>query len=501
MYSGDHSLTNLVSGCPVLDELSVERNFDRMVTFKVSSVSLKRLRITFTKFSSGDYKVAVDAPNLEYLYVYDNMTNHYSFTNSLSLIEADIHHDAETIPEIIPFLSSAKTLKLTCHASWDLDLENVHGLNLPMFPNLVRLVTGWGLNMLPVLLNNMPNLEHITFLYGERPLIMEWNPPAEPPVCLRLKMKEIIIQSEEHVSHVDFVLKQAEFTLLRYLLKHSDILETFRINARKIELEKHRGLHEVVRRPRPSFGGSASPKYISTFGRACREFMRVASSVVSLRGLGGDYTSSCIDRVISTTSVSKQQLKHNRLEDRVNMHKNSKGKKQQVEDHRKNFMFYNNKISVTACNDSLNAKTSNVNFVYVTCGKCVLNDNHDMCVLHYINGVITRTKQLIFVPISTREPKRTVNQSVATPLKKTIVSESTNQKPRSTIRKQYEHVSETCKWWYSKITPPGYKWNPKTSIVNVTPNVSMPLGNKSRTTNISESIKLRRSTLSNTSFS
>ncbi|GKB77684.1 F-box/RNI-like/FBD-like domains-containing protein [Tanacetum coccineum] len=165
MYSGDHSLTNLVSGCPVLDELSVERNFDRMVTFKVSSVSLKRLRITFTKFSSGDYKVAVDAPNLEYLYVYDNMTNHYSFTNSLSLIEADIHHDAETIPEIIPFLSSTKTLKLTCHASWDLDLENVHGLNLPMFPNLVRLVTGWGLNMLPVLLNNMPNLEHITFLY------------------------------------------------------------------------------------------------------------------------------------------------------------------------------------------------------------------------------------------------------------------------------------------------------------------------------------------------
>ncbi|GKD07033.1 F-box/RNI-like/FBD-like domains-containing protein, partial [Tanacetum coccineum] len=165
-----------------------------MVTFKVSSVSLKTLRITFTKFIFGDYKVAVDAPNLEYLYVYDNMTNHYSFTNSLSLIEAEIHHDAETIPEIIPFLSSAKTLKLTCHASCDLDLEEVHGLNLPMFPNLVRLVTGWGLNMLPLLLNNMPNLEHITFLYGEQPLIMEWNPPAEPPVCLRLKMKEIIIQ-------------------------------------------------------------------------------------------------------------------------------------------------------------------------------------------------------------------------------------------------------------------------------------------------------------------
>ncbi|GKB70637.1 retrovirus-related pol polyprotein from transposon TNT 1-94 [Tanacetum coccineum] len=47
----------------------------------------------------------------------------------------------------------------------------------------------------------------------------------------------------------------------------------------------------------------------------------------------------------------------------------------------------------------LNAKTSNVNFVCVTCGKCVLSDNHDMCVLYYINGVNSRTKQLIDVPI------------------------------------------------------------------------------------------------------
>ncbi|GJZ55651.1 hypothetical protein Tco_0610844 [Tanacetum coccineum] len=82
-------------------------------------------------------------------------------------------------------------------------------------------------------------------------------------------------------------------------------------------------------------------------------------------------------RVISTTSVSRPQLKSNRLEDRV-MHNNSEGKKQQVEDHRRNFKFSNNKMSITACNDSLNAKTSTVNFVSVTYGKCVLNDNHDM---------------------------------------------------------------------------------------------------------------------------
>ncbi|GKC58016.1 hypothetical protein Tco_1085614, partial [Tanacetum coccineum] len=170
-------------------------------------------------------------------------------------------------------------------------------------------------------------------------------------------------------------------------------------------------------------------------------------------------------RVIPTTSVSRPQLKSNRLEDRV-MHNNSEGKKQ-VEDHCRNSKFSNNKTSVTACNDSLNAKTSNVNFVYVTCGKCMLNDNHDMCVLHYINGVNSRTKMPMAVPISIREPKQTVNQSIATTLKRTVVAESTNQKPRSTIRKQYEQISKTCKWWYCKITPPGYKWKPKSSTMNV----------------------------------
>ncbi|GJY48435.1 hypothetical protein Tco_0438391 [Tanacetum coccineum] len=147
--------------------------------------------------------------------------------------------------------------------------------------------------------------------------------------------------------------------------------------------------------------------------------------------------------IIPTTSVSRPQLKSNRLEDRA-MHNDSQGKKQQVEDHRRNFKFSNNKTYKTACNDSLNAKTLNVNFVCVTCGKCVLNDNHDMCVLHYINGVNSRTKIPMVVPISTREPTRTVNQSATTPLKRIVTTESTNQKPRSTIRKQYEQISKTC---------------------------------------------------------
>nr|GEX34211.1 integrase, catalytic region, zinc finger, CCHC-type, peptidase aspartic, catalytic [Tanacetum cinerariifolium] len=193
------------------------------------------------------------------------------------------------------------------------------------------------------------------------------------------------------------------------------------------------------------------------------------------------------------------QLKCNQLEDRV-VRNNSQGKKQEVEEHRRNVKLSKNKISVTACSDSLNAKTSNVNFVCATCSKCVLNDNHNMCVLHSRNGVNSRTKMPMAMPVSTREPKCIMSQSIAKPHRRTVVLESTNQKPRSTIRKLYEHVSKACSWWYPEFTPPGYKWKPKSQIKNVNPNVSMPLGNASRTANILEPMTSRCSTVSNTTL-
>nr|GEW78041.1 hypothetical protein [Tanacetum cinerariifolium] len=135
------------------------------------------------------------------------------------------------------------------------------------------------------------------------------------------------------------------------------------------------------------------------------------------------------------------------MEDRVLL-TNSQGKKQEVEDHRRNVKFSKNKTFVTACNDNLNAKTLNVNFVCATCGKCMLNEKHDI----------------------TREPRRTVKQSVAKPLRKTVASES-YQKPKNTTRMLYEHVSKTYSWWYPKFTPPGYNWKPKSQIGNVKPNL------------------------------
>nr|GFC82976.1 hypothetical protein [Tanacetum cinerariifolium] len=158
------------------------------------------------------------------------------------------------------------------------------------------------------------------------------------------------------------------------------------------------------------------------------------------------------------------------MEDRV-LRNNSRGKKQEVEDHRRNVKLLKNKTSVTACNDSLNAKTLNVKSVFM-CDKYVLHDKHDICVL----------------------------KSVVKPIKRTVASES-NKKPRNFTRNIYEHVSKTCSWWYTKFTPSGYIWKPKSKKENVNPNVSMPLGNAIRTANILDTMTSRSSTVSNTPLS
>nr|GEU73365.1 ribonuclease H-like domain-containing protein [Tanacetum cinerariifolium] len=111
--------------------------------------------------------------------------------------------------------------------------------------------------------------------------------------------------------------------------------------------------------------------------------------------------------VIPTTSVRRPQLKSNPLEDRL-MLNNSQGKKQEVEDQRRNVKLSKNKTSVTACNDSLNAKTLNVNFV---CATCVLEN-----------------------------PNALLNNLWQNPLRKTVASETTNQKPRNITGKLYERV-------------------------------------------------------------
>ncbi|GKA23527.1 putative ribonuclease H-like domain-containing protein [Tanacetum coccineum] len=129
-----------------------------------------------------------------------------------------------------------------------------------------------------------------------------------------------------------------------------------------------------------------------------------------------------LERKSFSETKNNSPLRSTQMKDKVVPHNSQvKFKKTKVEDHHRISSISNQTKSVTACNDCLKSKTSNVNVVCATCGKCVFNLNHDACVSKFLNDVNARTKKPKVVPNSTRQPKSQANKSVATPPMKTIV--------------------------------------------------------------------------------
>ncbi|GJW33951.1 F-box/RNI-like superfamily protein [Tanacetum coccineum] len=121
VYACEQSPANLISGCPVLEELFVERQVigrpDYLWTLNVCSASLKRLRLSFAMCFNADYEVAIDAPKLEYIYVLDVMSTYYYLKKPLCLNEAHIKtqgaSDSEHVTQFVTSFSSVKLLTLT----------------------------------------------------------------------------------------------------------------------------------------------------------------------------------------------------------------------------------------------------------------------------------------------------------------------------------------------------------------------------------------------------
>ncbi|GJT50955.1 retrovirus-related pol polyprotein from transposon TNT 1-94 [Tanacetum coccineum] len=227
---------------------------------------------------------------------------------------------------------------------------------------------------------------------------------------------------------------------------------------------------------------------------------QIASSTTQTRAPQLNQTSRNTNPRVSTstgvahkTNVCRPQPRSNQTKDKVVPNTSHvKFKKTEVEEHPRISSISNQTKSVTACNDSLNSRTSNVNVVCATCGKCVFNSNHDACVSKYLNDVNARTKKPKVVPISTRKSKSQANKSVATYRKKTVASESTITNSKSYYRMLYEKTNKAWKWWIEQQCPSGYKWVPKTKKKwvpkvrneNLQKRVSFAIDNASRITNI-----------------
>nr|GEY83630.1 retrovirus-related Pol polyprotein from transposon TNT 1-94 [Tanacetum cinerariifolium] len=206
------------------------------------------------------------------------------------------------------------------------------------------------------------------------------------------------------------------------------LIEKLKGKSVNTKLEKSSVIRQpnAFKRQRPSILGKPTT-FSNSFER--KDFSK--SKSVTQNNVSNDFSKPV---TVQTLPLNKKSIIKNTnvLAPGIVMRNNSKGKKHDVKDHRWNVKFSKNKMS----------------------------EKHDMCVPKSINGVNSRIKMPIAVPVSTREPKCTVKQSVAKPIRKTIDSRS-NQKPRNITRKLYERVRKACSWWYPKFTPSEYKWKPK----------------------------------------
>nr|GEV41184.1 RNA-directed DNA polymerase, eukaryota, reverse transcriptase zinc-binding domain protein [Tanacetum cinerariifolium] len=149
-----------------------------------------------------------------------------------------------------------------------------------------------------------------------------------------------------------------------------------------------------------------------------------------------------LERVNHKTNVSRPHHRSTQMKDKVVPNNSQvKLKKTEVEDHPRIPSISNKTKSITACNDSLNSRTSNVNAVCDTFRKCLVNSNHFSYVIKMLNDVNARTKKPNVVPLSTRKPKSQKKKFVATPRKKTVASETTTQKSKSCYRMLHEKTS------------------------------------------------------------
>ncbi|GJS57248.1 retrovirus-related pol polyprotein from transposon TNT 1-94 [Tanacetum coccineum] len=123
------------------------------------------------------------------------------------------------------------------------------------------------------------------------------------------------------------------------------------------------------------------------------------------------------------------------------MHNNSEGKKQQVEDHCRNIKFSNNKTSITACNDSLNAKTSNVNLGFdVTLRKMemIVSQVHDGTALSPSLNQDPLTPNPISKYAKIFNPSQSNGYGIVVPHIQTLI-------PSTCFRKGIEHQTSTAR--------------------------------------------------------
>ncbi|KAL7087286.1 hypothetical protein ACP275_13G058900 [Erythranthe tilingii] len=231
-FGNDESLTQLISGCPVLEELLIKKPFTAMLSCIISSPTIKRVTLNFEDAGNRFNKLEMNTPALDYLEIANRLPVHFEFRQLTSLIEANINLFEDVVQEdyflysrsLLGFIDrfcNVKCLKLDLSFRKGI-IESILSTWSTKFRNLTKLELTDDCHFLLKFLERADNLETLIFSEYYCEEIEGWKePPQQVPKCLLSRLKIIKIATIKGEKH--------EFEIIRYLVRNAKVLEKIEI--------------------------------------------------------------------------------------------------------------------------------------------------------------------------------------------------------------------------------------------------------------------------------
>ncbi|XP_010448286.1 PREDICTED: F-box/FBD/LRR-repeat protein At4g26340-like [Camelina sativa] len=245
------SLSNLLSGCPNLEELFVERHKeDSVMDVTIAVPSLQRLSMVDTN-DVGRSRYVIDAPCLKYLNIVDEaLYKSRQIENMPELVEANIEITRRVTHKFLRALTSVR------HLSLCLSISKVRCPSGIIFNQLVRLsfytfAKGRWWDLLTCMLQDSPKLrflklidKHDSGLCGNETPI-GWRLPSSVPEC--------ILSSLEAFEWIGYKGRRGDIEMATYVLKNAACLRTATFTPKSTDVgKKYRMLKKLASVPTAS---------------------------------------------------------------------------------------------------------------------------------------------------------------------------------------------------------------------------------------------------------
>nr|POF14510.1 putative fbd-associated f-box protein [Quercus suber] len=251
-YANDDSFHRLLIGSPNLLRLHVLNRPYNNVNFILNNPTLEYLDIDNQVQDARFCEVQINAPSLKFLILNIPNCHDFSVRKATNVVEANVNlfelyqlNVDDCIVKLLKALPNVRNLALSYNKSLSFASAN----DLPIYNNLSRLqleVKCCNSHLLPILLENSPNLENLILKVDTEGLHEScWTESVNVPKCLKSHLRTISLRQFKGLEH--------ELKLITYMLKNAKVLQRMDIlSGSSSYKKKFRILNKLFELPRAS---------------------------------------------------------------------------------------------------------------------------------------------------------------------------------------------------------------------------------------------------------